>query len=82
MKMTISEIAFNLVSTLGKYILIANFYNKEHIELFMNTELTEKQYQKIVRWCNNSDICSHINSTTKQFLLDNQDEIIEILEEE
>lgn len=73
----------NIIASLSRVILIPNWFEKKHVEFFMNMELTDLQYKKIIEFCNeDSTLADLISKEMREFLLDNTDKIIEYLGDE
>lgn len=70
-----------VLGKLSNYILIPNWFTKEVVEEYLNTNLTEEQYQAVVSWWNDSSCCSYISYTVEELLKDNIDQIIKVLED-
>jgi hypothetical protein len=77
----IRKVLMDITAEIAENILIPNYFDKKHVEGFMNSKLNDDQFRKIIQFCNDHNLYDKITETTREFLNDNLDEIIDYLEE-
>ena len=76
-----SDKAYGILSLLWDDVLIANWFNKQHIEEFLHKKLTEEQYRDIVALYNDGSMCDVISGAIRDWLAEVRYQINDILKE-